>query len=138
MSGNIQPEVWPIVQISLKRDRLFLMSPQADQPLNQQRTRQELDCNFCVVKPMSGKAQVRLQATATEPVAVNHTAASRAGSLYPAQHQDALPAIVAGEEQEPQDINGGRAQSRDDDQTHHKTLRCEWYDLGCKRARPSL
>jgi hypothetical protein len=80
---------------------------------------------------MRGKAHVSLQATSGQPLALKQSSAGRAGSFDPAQHQGALATVISRENQEPQDVNNSGAQRGYDDETHHKPLRCEWYDLRC-------
>jgi hypothetical protein len=78
-----------------------------------------------------GKTQVSLQAAAGQPLALQQSSAGGARGFNPAQHQSALATVISRENQEPQDVNNGGAQRGYDDETHHKPLRCEWYDLRC-------
>jgi hypothetical protein len=80
---------------------------------------------------MRGKAQLGLQAAPAQPLTLKQASAGGAGSFNPAQHQGALATVISRENEEPQDVNNSGAQRGYDDETHHKPLRCEWYDLGC-------
>src|SRR5258705_9935357 len=87
---------------------------------------------------MGGKAEVNLQAARAQPFHLHNSATGSACCFYPSQNQCSLTAVVTSEKQIPEHDYGARAHRVNGDQTHHKILRCEWYDLGCKRATFSV
>ena len=72
-----------------------------------------------------------LEAASGQPLALKQASARGAGRFDPAQHHGALAAVISREDEKPQHVDNRGAQRGYDDETHHKPLRCEWYDLGC-------
>src|SRR5438034_10534992 len=96
MAGNLQMEGWRIVEIGLKCECFSLPTPGADNPLQGNVARQQLDSNPSVLEPMGGKTEMCLQPAGAKPSGLHNSAPRRARSLHPLQNQSSPPAVVAG------------------------------------------
>lgn len=122
MAKDFQMEVWNFVEIGFKSDSLLLLSPNRKKPLDGNRAGTESDCNPRVIKPITGEAQVGLQAAGIQPMGLDNASTVGAGELHPAQRQRTFLAVVTGEKQIPQADQASRAQNVNDQETPHRIL----------------
>src|SRR5438876_5840859 len=122
MAGNLQMEGRRIVEIGLKCECFSLPTPCADNPLQGNVARQQLDGDPGVLEPMGSKTEMCLKPAGAKPSGLHNPAPRRARSLHPLQNQSSAPPVVAGKQKVPKRNQGGRSDYRfNGNGQHHKS-----------------
>ena len=122
MAGNFQMEGRRIVEIGLECECFSLPTPSADNPLQGNLARKQLDGDPGVLEPMGGKAEMCLEPAGAKPSGLHNSAPRGARSLNPLQNQSAAPPVVAGKQEVPKRNQGGRSDYRfNGNWQHHKS-----------------
>src|SRR6476660_4295907 len=101
MTENIEMETWRAIQVSFKSESFLLLVPDAEEPLERDRARSQMDGYPRVIEPMSAKAEVGLEKSLAEPARVQHLAFVGTGRLDPVQRRSAFATVVASKIEKP-------------------------------------
>ena len=101
VSHDVETESRRTAKVRFKSQSFLLLVDAAENPVNRQRTRAELQGDAGIFKTARRELQARVQAEAVQPVEFGNTAFTRAGRLHPAQRLGATAAVVGGKEEIP-------------------------------------
>ena len=101
MANDIQAEDGRSTKIGFKCQRLFLLVQAAEDPVNRQGTRTELQGNAGIFKASGRKLKASMKAGAVEPTKVEDAAFAGAGGLNPAKSFGAATSVVRREKDIP-------------------------------------
>ena len=84
VAEDFEMEAGCVVQIGFESYSLFVLVPEAHDPLRGKRTGQQANRDFGVFEPVRGEGQLSLQTRSTEPAGFDDASLTRAGDLHEA------------------------------------------------------
>jgi hypothetical protein len=122
------------VQVCFKGQSLSLFVPSAQYPLNWHGAGHKSDGDTRILKPVRGKAELRLQSRGSNPARLSDVAAMRTCEFNAAQGLAASATVVRGEAEIPKRYRSNCARYVNQEKTPHNILRCEWYVFGYRSS----